>query len=293
MSDELPEGPRMSADFEERMRRGLSTMAVRERVRERRRSRAIAGGAVAAAVVAVAAVIGGQALAGLAPERDMAAPPAPTTSATSEPVPSETAVPAPTPTETAPAEPTPPPGFEGIAAGEAHVTASVPLGEGGDAGAAGGPDPKQIEGYVDVYVLCEGSGQVLVGDTPWLDCARLQEGTVMLDLGRALYRDFDDPEIRGTADFTGVIRQVQRGEAPAGIGVGGTATVYVDCWSRPSTLRVGGVDVTEGCGTAVDGRFVTEVGAWGIPFGPDQLIPTVEVGPDDRSSGAIRLVIQR
>ena len=56
MSDELPRGPRgprMSHDFEERMRRGLSTMAVRERVRERRRNRAIAGGAVAAAVVAV------------------------------------------------------------------------------------------------------------------------------------------------------------------------------------------------------------------------------------------------
>ena len=92
MSDELQPG--MSEDFKARMRQGLSSMAVRERVRERRRNRAIAGGAVATVTAVVLGVGVWQIAGAIDPRVDQAA--VPTTSVE----PSTTPTPAPTPTPT-------------------------------------------------------------------------------------------------------------------------------------------------------------------------------------------------
>lgn len=282
----------MDAAFRARMRQGLSTMAVRERTRERRRNRAIAGGALAAVVVATAAVFGVQALAGADGQRDQAAPPAPTSEA-----PAPTPTPEPTPTE--PPEPTPPPGFEGVAAGEPIVTESR-AGDVGDTGAAGGPHASQIEGYIDSYVLCEGSGQVYSGDELWVDCATLQPGTVIADIGSPQYRDWVDSELSRSADFDGTVRAVPNGEVPEGVGVGGSATVYVECLFEPS-VTIGGVrfecmePVDTGAGST---EVAAEMAAWGVPFGPDELVPRIEVDAASNGSlgvarGTIRFVIER
>lgn len=119
----MSEPQRMSAEFRRRMRAGVAEMAVQERLRERRRGRALLSGAAAVLVVAIAAVAGAQVLGGLS-QQDLAAPPpppplpsvtdvrdtstpTPTPSATITPAPSET--PDPTtitpPISTAPTEP--------------------------------------------------------------------------------------------------------------------------------------------------------------------------------------------
>lgn len=284
MSDEQ----QMSDAFKARMRQGLSTMAVRERMRERARNRAIAGGALAAVVIAAGAVLGVQVLAGGAAHQDMAGPGTSTTAEpTAPPAPGPTEAPEPTetePTETAPAEPTPPPGFDGVAAGEPLVTSTIPL-ESGDAGAGGGYDPGQVERRTDIYVLCEGTGTVSLGDEPWIDCTTLQPGTVAVHLDRPYFSDWDDDELVVSDDFDGVVREVPAGEAPAGTGTGGTATVHVICFGDAPTV-VGGVSFE--CSWSDDDEQARSVAAWGVPFGPDELVPRIT-----ERNGFITFVIER
>ncbi len=286
----MGEAAGMDDAFRARMRQGVATMAVRERVRERARNRAIAGGALATVVVATAAIFGVQALGGAAERHDQAAPPTPTRTAAPEPTVSPT--PQPTPTEQ---EPTPPPGFEGVAAGEPVVTGVIPPGDAGDAGAAGGPHPSQIEGYVDAYVLCEGDGRVYSGDDLWVDCGALAPGTVIVDIGTPRFREWDDPELTWSADFDGEVRVVPNGEQPEGVGVGGTATVHVECLLAPP-VTIGGVRFD--CEGSPEAGHVTDLAAWGLPFGPDVLVPRIEVEPLEdgqpgSAHGTIRFVIER
>ncbi|WAC67196.1 hypothetical protein OVA14_05490 [Agrococcus sp. SL85] len=287
MSDERPPG--MSEEFQARMRLGLSTMAVRERVRERRRNRAIAGGAVAAAVVAVVAVLGGQVLAGGASERDVAVP-TQTAEPTTEPTQPSLDTPTPEPTETEPAEPTPPPGFEGVAAGEPSVLDSVDCSEGGcgDAGAAGGPS---VEGVYDVYVLCQGTGQVRFGDSVWIDCTQFDPGT-----GWALLAYDDtvgdgDPEFTATSEFDGRLDVLPTGESPQGRAQASTATVYYDCSGFEEGPIIDGVqwDCRQG-GFSI----IPDLGAWGVPIPEGSYAPRIRHdGDGSLGTSMVRWVEER
>ncbi|KAA6436281.1 hypothetical protein FQ330_02405 [Agrococcus sediminis] len=114
MSQQQP--PRMSEEFRDRMRAGLSTMAPHERLRERRRNRAFVGGSAAAVLVIVGAVVAVQGVRGTLLQ-DQAAPPPPMPSVVETLMPTPTPAPSatPSPEPTAPAatlEPgtvTPPP----------------------------------------------------------------------------------------------------------------------------------------------------------------------------------------
>ncbi len=279
MSDERQPG--MSPDFRARMRQGVSTMAVRERVRERRRNRAVAGGAVAAVAAAVLGVGVWQFSGVLDPRVDEAAP-APTTTPTAI-EPSVTPEPTVAATETPDPGPTPPPGFEGVAAGEPIVTASVERGESGDTGAAGGPG---IERMVDVYVLCEGTGTVSFGGAVWIDCADFEAGTGWAVLGEADLVGDGDPQYTTSDDFDGQLQVVDAGVAPQGSAQAATATVYYDC--GPS-VTIGGVLFDCSDPTSID-----ELAAWGVPIGAGSFAPTI--APGDDASGPpspVRWVMER
>lgn len=283
MSDQRETG--MSPEFRARMRQGVSTMAVRERVRERRRNRAIAGGAVAAVAAAVVGVGVWQFSGVLDPRVDEAAP-APTTTLQPTAVePSATPEPAETPTasETPDPGPTPPPGFEGVAAGQPIVTASVPRGDFGDTGAAGG---SALERVYDVYVLCEGSGTVRFGGEAWIDCADFEAGT-----GWAVFGEIDvvgdgDPQYTTSDDFDGQLQVVDAGAAPQGSVEGDTATVYYDC--GPS-VTVGGVLFD-----CSDPASINNLAAWGVPIGAGSFAPAIV--PGDETEGLpspVRWVMER
>lgn len=286
MSDERPPG--MSEEFQARMRLGLSTMAVRERVRERRRNRAIAGGAVAAAVVALVAVLGGQVLAGGAGERDVAVP-TQTAEPTTEPTQPSLDTPTLEPSETEPAEPTPPPGFEGVAAGEPDYVQSTacPTNDCGDAGAAGGPS---LEGQYDVYVLCEGAGQVLYGGRVWIDCAQYDAGTGWAMLGYGDFVGDGDPEFTATPDFEGRLDVLAPGAVPQGRAQAATATIYHDCSRGPGELRVGGT-LWE---CRRDDYAAESVSAWGVPIAEGSYAPRFEAPDSDpRQPTMLRWVEER
>lgn len=271
--------PQMDEEFKARMRRGLSTMAVRERIRERTRNRAIAGGALAAVVVATVAVFGSQALGTLQSEREQAAPPTTTS-------PMETGVPTPEPTEpgettppTEPAEPTAPPGLEGVAAGEPTVTDVQSCAECGDAGAAGG-DP--TESHFDVYLLCEGSGTVRFGGEVWADCGEQRAGTGFVEHNVADWYDDGDPRFTTSDDFDGQLSVVEPGAPATGASPGDTATVWVTCSAPEGTVTVGGVLFD--CSAAVPPEGETLVSstmaAWGVPIEPGLFAPRIEIGAD-------------
>ncbi|GEK81332.1 hypothetical protein [Agrococcus baldri] len=278
MNDErMPRGPGMDDAFKARMRQGLSTMAVRERMRERARTRAIAGGALAAVVVATAAVFGIQALGGDA-ERDQAAPPTPTATETTPPEGFEPppASEAPEPMQTGQPGPTPPPGFEGVAAGEPQVLDAYDCGaadtECGDAGAAGGP---QIERYFDAYVLCRGSGSVLYGESVWIDCTEHEPGTGWAQLRVPDVVGDGDPQFTATGDFDGELATVDAGRAPAGGTGAERVTAYLDCngFGR-ERVTVGGTVFD--CGQGGD-LVVEQFGAWGVPVAPGSFAPAITV----------------
>lgn len=289
----------MSDEFASRMRQGLSTMAVRERVRERSRNRAIAGGALAAVVVATVAVLGSQALGQLGPERDQAgpavtqtpttAPTGPTEPGSTEPAPSETAPSEPTPTDTAP---TPPPGFAGVAAGEPLVVDTESCGDGcGDAGAAG--DGTHVERRFDIYLLCEGSGSVSYGGAPWVDCSEHPAGSGFVQFDVIDTFEDGDPQVTASSDFDGQLSVVEAGQPPVGSGAGGTATVWVTCIGSTGSVMVGGVLFD--CSTAVapEGEIVvgSTIAAWGVPIRPGEIAPRVE---GDRSGMAtVSFVVER
>ena len=275
---QLRDEPRMDDAFRARMRQGLSSMAVRERMRERRRNRAIAGGAVAAVVVATFAVVGAQALAGLQPERDRAAPPMPTHSTIQTPA--ET--PEPTePVETTPApeppEHTPPPGLEGAAAGQPTVTDVRSCSECGDTGAGGG-DP--AESHFDVYLLCEGRGTVRFGGEVWADCGDHRAGTGFVEHGVADWYDDGDPRFTTSDDFDGQLSVVEPGAPATGASPGVTATVWVTCSAPEGTVTVGGVLFD--CSAPVPPEGETLVGstlaAWGVPIEPGLFAPRIDIG---------------
>lgn len=284
MNDEFgPSGPgaapQMDDEFKARMRRGLSTMAVRERMRERSRNRAIAGGALAAVVIATVAVFGSQALGTLQSERDQAAPPTTTT-------PVETGVPTPEPTEpvettppTEPAEPTPPPGFDGVAAGEPTVTDVETCIECGDAGAAGGP---QLERIYDLYLLCEGSGVVRFGGEVWVDCGDHRAGTGFVEHGVPDWYDDGDPQFTTSDDFDGQLSVVEPGAAAVGDSPGATATVWVTCSSPEGTVAVGGVLFDCSAAVPPEGETLraSTLAAWGVPIEPGLFAPRIEIGAD-------------
>lgn len=284
----------MSDEFASRMRQGLSTMAVRERVRERSRNRAIAGGALAAVVVATVAVFGSQALGQLSPERDQAGPAvtqtpttAPTEPGSTDPAPSE-----PAPTETAPTEPTPPPGFAGVAAGEPLVVDTESCGgDCGDAGAAGNGTP--VERLLDIFLLCEGSGSVSYGGAPWVDCSQHAAGSGFVQFDVVDSFEDGDPQVTASSDFDGQLSVVEAGQPPVGSGGGGTATVWVTCTGSTGRLTVGGVLFD--CSTAVApaGEIVvgSTIAAWGVPIRPGEIAPRVEGG---RSAMAtVSFVVER
>lgn len=291
MNDEQQGGrPGMSEEFKARMRQGLSTMAVRERVRERRRNRAIAGGALAAVVVCAVAVFGSQALGNLSSERDQAAPPTPTApTETAQPTAEPTAEP--TPEETAPASPTPPPGFEGVAAGEPLVLDhETCVGGCGDVGAGGGPP---VERTFDVYLVCEGSGSVSYGGELWVDCAGQATGAGFVRLGVLDTVDDGDPQFTTSGDFNGRLAVVDAGAPPVGDGAGGTATVWVTCHSPYDAVTVGGVLFD--CGTVEvpqDELLVrATMAAWGVPILPGEIAPRIEQG--ESSTAEVSFVVER
>jgi hypothetical protein len=280
MSDEQQSG--MSEEFKARMRQGLSSMAVRERVRERRRNGAIAGGAVAAVAAAVIGVGAWQFAGTLDPRVDQAAPPAPTSTIEPSAVPSTdpSIATTPTPTETIPPQPTPPPGFEGVASGVPIVTASVPRGEGGDTGAAGGGG---VEREYDVYVLCEGTGTVSFGGAEWIDCTDFEEGTGWAVFGQVDEVGDGDPRYTASPDFDGELSVIDAGASPPGSAGGSTATVYYDCGP---TVTIGGVLFD----CDADPTAIVNLAAWGVPIGAGSFAPRVE---SDDWTPSIRWVVER
>lgn len=279
MSDELQPG--MSEDFKSRMRQGLSSMAVRERVRERRRNRAIASSAVAAVTAVVLGVGVWQVAGSIDPRMDQAAPVPSITVAPSTPAP-----PPPTsaavPTETTAPEPTPPPGFEGVASGVPIVTDFIDCSDGcGDAGAAGGPT---VERVFDVYVLCEGSGSVLYGGAEWIDCADHEPGSGWAVLDAVDVVGDGDPRYASSPDFDGQLQVVDAGAAPTGDAIGGTATVYYDCGS---SATIGGVLFD-----CSDPAIIPDLAAWGIPVEPGSFAPRIEIAPGEPRS-ELRWVMER
>lgn len=274
MSEERP--PEMGDDFRGRMRQGLSSMAVRERLRERRRNRAIAGGALAAIVVATVAVIGSQALGGAQLEQDRAQPgttqtpgqpPAQTPGGTD---PGTSTPPVEPPVETG--APTPPPGLEGVAAREAQLLDVATCAECGDAGSA---DGAPVEGRFDVYLVCEGRGTVSFGGVLWVDCAEHPAGTGFAQLGVVDTLSDGDPQLTASSDFDGRLSRVDEGAPAVGEGEGGTATVWVTCSGQSEPVVVGGVTFDCGAVEAPEGEMVTAAtfAAWGVPILPGEIAP--------------------
>lgn len=295
--------PGMSEEFQARMRRGLSSMAVRERLRERSRNRSIAGGALAAVVVATVAIFGVQALAGGDAERDLAGPgttqtPTPTPSVGSGETPAgePTVEPTAEPTEPVAPEPTPPPGFEGVAAGEPQLLDVYTCDGCGDSGAAGGPG---LERTYDVYLLCGSRGIVSFGGSPWVDCAELGDGAGIALLDRIDTLEDGDPRFTASGDFDGDLLVVDAGEPPVreaggAAGEGRTTTVWVTCGSRSGTITI--ADSVIDCGDLAapeDGQFRGALfAAWGVPILPGDIGPRVEAS-DDALIDSLRWVIER
>jgi len=278
--DEVPE---MDDEFATRMRRGLAAMAPREVARTRRIQERVAG-AVGVLVIVAVVVLGVQTLGPTVggPDVEAGQTPTPTPSVTPSPDPTPSVMPSATPTPEP--EPTPPPGFEGVAAGVPVVTGLT--GGVGDTGAAGGREP---DTFHDVYVVCQGAGAVetYTGQYEPIvdDCASQPLNTVIVRLGLATY-DGALPDVRPSADFTGLVRIVEPGAIPAGTGTGGTATAYVDCFSEIET--VGGIDFT--CTYADENGVASELAAWGIAYSGDELVPTI-VRSDVTSGGLVRFVL--
>lgn len=289
MNDEQMRDEQMRDEFRARMRQGLASMAVRERVRERARNRAIAGGALAAVVLVTAGVFGVQALGGSA-ERDQAAPPTPSPTVAETPAPTATD-PAETdpahsePGETTPAAPTPPPGFEGVAAGEPIVIGSETCDGCGDAGAGG-----DYRAFLDVVVLCEGVGAVTYDGLPWIDCATVPAGTGVVQVALPLLRDEPDPVFAGVDGFTGQVRVVPHGQSVMGDAGGASASVYYDCdgWGGGVPITVG--DTVFDCSGDAGERL--HLAAWGVPIPLGQLVPALSV-PEGTPGAQLRFVVER
>lgn len=289
MNDEPMRDEQMRDEFRARMRQGLASMAVRERVRERARNRAIAGGALAAVVLVTAGVFGVQAVGGNA-ERDQAAPPTPSPTVVETPAPTATepaaTEPAETdPPETDPAEPTPPPGFEGVAAGEPIVTGSETCDGCGDAGATG-----DYRAFLDVVVLCESAGAVTYNGLHWIDCTTVPAGTGVMQVALPLLSDEPDPVLEGVDGFTGELQVVPHGQPVPGDAGGASASVYYDCdgWGGGVPITVGGTVFD--CSSEAGERL--QLAAWGVPIPAGQLVPTLSV-PEGTPGAQLRFVVER
>lgn len=284
MSDET--GPGMDEAFAQRMRRGLSAMPPRELARTERIRQRVAGGLGLLVIVAVT-VLGVQTLGpGASPGIEAVPTPTPTPSVTPTPDPTPDPTPSVSPTPDPAPDPTPPPGFEGVAAGQPVVTETFDTAGGvglGDTGAAVG-EPYRVH---DVYVLCRGQGVV---ETPLetIDCAAETPMTVLAYLGTiSLVSQGGYPQVTLSGDFTGTVRIVAPGETPGGVGVGGVASVWVDC--PPRLESIGGVVFT--C-TWTQGTLIPlEEAAWGIPYAPDQLVPPIVRANAEGSGTVVRFVL--
>lgn len=265
MSDET--GPEMDEAFAARMRRGLAAMPPRE-IARRQRIQGRAAGALGVLAIVAVTVLGVQTLGSSGPGVEAVPTPTPTPSVAPAPEPTPEPTPSTTPTPEPDPEPTPPPGFEGVAAGVPVITELGQQGI-GDTGAAGGPT---VIDYADVYVLCRGAGSVDVeGFT--VDCTQEAPSTVIALLPLA----FDaaiaaSPSVVPDAGFTGVVRIVEPGEQPVGLGIGGVASVWVSC-PADGLESIGGVAFD--CDQMYEGLYVGELAAWGIPYSADELVPTV------------------
>lgn len=284
MNDEPQPG--MSEEFKARMRQGLSSMAVRERVRERRRNRAIAGGAVATVTAVVLGVGVWQIAGAIDPRVDQAAVPTtsvePSTTPTPAPTPTPTSAPT-APTETAEPEPTPPPGFEGIAAGTPFMHDFFDCADDcGDTG-AGGSGPV-VERTYDVYVVCEGAGTVSYGEAVWVDCGTLAPGSGFAELGVLDTIDDGDPQFTASSGFTGQLSVVERGAPSSGSVEGSTATVFVECSPFTDPVTVGGTRFA--CDPDLESQSLA---AWGIPILPGEIAPRIE----GVEHATIRFVVER
>lgn len=265
MSDR--EGSEMDEAFAARMRRGLAAMPPREVARTQRIQQRAAGALGVLAIVAVT-VLGVQTLGSTGQGVEAVQTPSPTPSVTPAPEPAPPVAPSGTPTPEPDPEPTPPPGFEGVAAGVPVIT-ELSQGGFGDTGAAGGPT---TFGYADVYVLCEGAGTVDVRGSI-VDCAQEAPSTVVAMLPVAFDASVESsPSVVPDTGFTGVVRVVAPGEQPAGLGMGGVASVRVPCPSS-GPVTIGGVVFD--CDQMYEGLVVRELAAWGIPYSADQLVPRV------------------
>jgi hypothetical protein len=273
--------PPMGDDFQARMRRGLSTMAVRERVRERRRTQAIAGGALAVIAAAVVGV-GAWQLADATgdPQRDQAAPTPSVSQPADTPAPSEPGASEPAPTDRP--DPTAPPGLEGVAAGEPEVLDVLRCEECGDAGAAG--QAPVVERTFDVYLVCEADGTVDYGGQRWIDCADHPAGTGFTQLGVPDLIDDGDPRFTASDDFDGALSIVDAGAPPVGSIDGASATVSVVCHRDQGAVTVGGVRFD--CTAGWEGPGVQSViqAAWGVPIRPGEIGPRIELDGDALAS---------
>lgn len=267
MSDET--GPEMDEAFAQRMRRGLAAMPPRELARtERLRQRA--AGVIGVLVIVAVTVLGVQTLGpGASPGMEAVPTPTPTPSVTPTPDPTPTPAPSVSPTPEPDPEPTPPPGFEGVAAGVPVITELGQAGIGDTGSAGGGPS---VIAYADVYVLCQGTGSVDV-EGVIVDCTEEAPSTVIATLSLAYDSAIaSTPAVVPDAGFTGIVRVVERGQQPAGLGIGGVASVWVSC-PADGLQSIGGVAFD--CSQTYEGSYVGELAAWGIPYSAGQLVPTV------------------
>lgn len=268
MNDERMHEAGMSPDYQSEMRRGLATIAVQERRRERKRRRAIATGALTVVAVAVGAVVASQALTGVSPAQHRA-----------QPAVTETTTPSiPEPTDTDHGESTPPEGFEGVAAGAPrvlHADFCTGTDDCGDQPAIGsGP----ADSAIDAYALCGTEGTIDHAGVTWIDCGDYPAGSGFVRLHVPSGPSESDAGFATSPDFDGSLTVVDAGERPLGDAGGRTATVSVTCLSPRGSITVGGSAFDCSLAEAPEGEFVRSatLGAWGIPIPPGELSPRIE-----------------
>ncbi len=244
MSQQQP--PRMSEEFRDRMRAGLSTMAPHERLRERRRNRALVGGSAAAVLVIVGAVVAVQGVRGTLLQDEAAPPPPPMPSVAETVVPTPTPAPSATPSTqpTAPAatlEPgtvTPPP--QETVEPDPTTPPEAIVGE----LITGGPQPVAGELY-DIAISCASPQEVWIDDGGVPDDGTASWRTLLCGVDAAGFIDYAVP---GT--HARVFAQVAPGDPMPHVERrlhGGTFTAEQEAALRASGTSL--VDVVVWCGT--------------------------------------------